>query len=153
MYKWVKFVHVIGFLVWSGSLIACLALLRRHMSAAGDTRDLLTDLERKFALSMDIGATVAIAAGVYLAVSKEAFGGQFNWFNVKGPDGKSMGVWLHMKSLFVLFLIGLHGFTRVKVGKFRKKESSSLPSFVMPASLLLLIIIVFLATVKPMSGM
>lgn len=154
MYKWIKVVHVIGFLMWSGGMVACLMLLQRRASTTGETRPLLADVARTFALMMDIGAAIAIAAGLYLALSKEIFGGAFNWFTVKGPEGKSAGVWLHMKLLFVVFLIGAHGFTRAKLGKIRRgNDDTTVPGFILPVALALIAIIVVMATVKPMSGL
>lgn len=153
MYKWIKVVHVIGFLMWSGSLVACLMLLQQQASTTGETRSLLTEIERKFALMMDIGATIAIGAGLYMALVKLPWLAQKNWFTAKGLEGKSMGVWLHMKLLFVVFLIGLHGFTRVKLGKIRKGTDTTVPGFALPVALFLIAIIIVMATVKPMSGL
>ena len=138
MYKWLKVVHVIGFLTWTGSLVACLSVLRRHGDVTGDARTLLSEIERKFALSMDIAATITIAAGLYIALGLD-----FNMF--KPPAG----VWLHIKSTLVFLLILVHGFTRMKVGKFRKNADETLPVFVLPVTFALLTGIVIFAVVKP----
>lgn len=141
MYEWIKAVHVIGFLTWTGSLVACLSLLRRHGDANEESVRLLTEIERKFALSMDIGAAIAIVAGVYLAVGFSPI----NWF-----DAKIFGPWLHIKSTLVVLLIAVHGFTRMKFGKIRKGEDTTMPSIVLPVTFALLTAIVIIATVKPL---
>lgn len=137
MYQWIKVVHVIGFLVWSGGLVACQALLRRQGKATGEARTVLGEVARKFALAMDIGAMTAIIAGLYLAV-----GFEFNAFKDGG--------WLHVKTTLVAVLLGVHGFSRVQVRKLRERPDATFPTIILLVTIALLAAIIIFATVKPM---
>jgi uncharacterized membrane protein len=67
-YNWVMAVHVIGFLMWAGTLMSCLFLLLGHQSVKESGRSALAAIERKVAIVMDASALVAIVAGLYLAL-------------------------------------------------------------------------------------
>jgi putative membrane protein len=136
-YNWVMAVHVFGFLMWAGTLMSCLFLLLGHQSVKESGRSALAAIERKVAIVMDASALVAIVAGLYLAL-----GFSFNAFK--------QGGWLHVKTLLVAGLVGLHVFTRIKVRKFRNAEISPLPGLVIPLTLILIAVIVVFGAVKPL---
>lgn len=137
-YQWVKAVHIFGFLLWTGSLAGCLLLLQGH-ARAGSAAAALAGMQRRTAIFMDIGATIALAAGFYLALGFPPI------------NAFKDGAWLHVKStLVVVGLVGIHVFTRIKVRKFRNGSINSLPNFVIPLTLILVAAIVVLAVVKPM---
>lgn len=134
-YNWVAAVHVLGFLLWTGALLSCLFLLLAHQNAQETGRSALGAIERKVAILMDASALVAIVAGLYLAV-----GFPINWFK--------QGGWLHVKTLLVAGLVGIHVFTRIKIRKFRNGEISPLPGLVIPLTLILITVIVVFGEVK-----
>lgn len=136
-FQWIKAAHVVGFLVWTGGLLSCVHLLRVHASIAAESYQIMSGVERKVAMVMDMGALVAIVSGLYLAL-----GGVLNAF--------TNGGWLHMKlAVVVLGLLGLHGYIRVKIRKFRNGQVAALPAFVYPATLAVIVIIAIIAAVKP----
>jgi uncharacterized membrane protein len=58
--------------------------------------------------------------------------------------------WFHAKlTLVVLGLLGMHGFLRVKVRKFRQGQVAPLPGFLLPLMLLLVFGILVLVRVQP----
>ncbi len=138
IFKWVKAVHVLGFLLWTGSLLTCLHLLAGHPETDDKGGNALTRLERRAGMMMDMGALVAIVAGLYLAL----WATPINFFTDGG--------WLHIKTTLVVGLVALHVIARVKVRKFRNGESKPLPSFVIPLTLVLITVIVIFAVVKPL---
>ena len=134
--QWAKALHVVGFILWTGGLLSCIHLLQAHQAAGSEGREALSSIQRKVAMMMEIGALVAIFAGLYLALS--------------GRNAFTEGGWLHAKlTLVVLGLFGLHGFIRVKIKKFRKGEVTSLPGWVQPVALVLIAVITIMVTVKP----
>lgn len=134
-YNWVLAVHAFGFVLWTGALMSTLFLLSSHHLAADSGRKGLERVERKAAMGMDIGALIAIVAGLYLAL-----GFDVNWFK--------QGSWLHIKTTLVAVLVGLHVFTRVKVRKFRNGAVSPISGYVIPLTLLLVAVIVVFGEVK-----
>lgn len=137
IYAWTKAVHVIGFLLWTGGLWSCVQLLRVHSGAPGEARQALSSIERKTAMFMDMGALLAIAAGLYLALGVT-------------PSAFKTGGWLHLKlTVVVLGLLSLHGYIRVKIRKFRNGQIMALPSFVHPVTLAVIALIAVIAVVKP----
>lgn len=137
LYQWTKAFHVVGFLLWTGSLLSCIYLLQAHQAAGEEGRQALSSVQRKAAMLMEIGALVAIVAGLYLAL-----GGGRNAFSGAG--------WLHAKlALVVLGLFGLHGFVRVKIKKFRNGEVAALPGWLQPAALVVIVVVAIMASVKP----
>jgi uncharacterized membrane protein len=114
---YVKAAHVLGFTLWIAGLATVYWLLRIHAAAPADARELLSSAERRIAMLMDLGATVAIVAGLVLA-----FGGPINAFKTGG--------WIHLKlTLVVLGILGVHGFVRVKVKRFRQGKLAEIPSW------------------------
>src|SRR5262245_9214323 len=106
-YSWLRVGHVFGFVCWIAGLITVLLLLRVHGVVEGPAREVLGRQERKAAVLMDGGATLAIICGLWLA-----FGGAVNAFKTGG--------WLHVKlTLVAIFLFGVHGWARVQIKRFR----------------------------------
>src|SRR5947209_8415530 len=94
--------HVVGFIVWLGNLYAiAVTLVARDASPEEAIKKRLGDLARTHGLTADIGATLAIASGLWLIAGAPTF-------YLHQP-------WLHMKlTLVALGILGLHGFLRVK---------------------------------------
>jgi putative membrane protein len=109
-YNWLRVGHVLGFVLWIGGMVALLQLLRVHGAVEGAARDVLARHERKVAVMMDVGATLTMVCGFVTAL-----GGTVNYFKT--------GAWLHIKlTLVALVIIGVHGWSRAQVRKFRNGE-------------------------------
>ena len=137
--NWIRVVHIIGFLMWTGGLISTLSLLIGVQSIAGDAHGGLSKIARKTALLMDIGALLTLVGGLYLA------------FGRAGDNAFKQGGWLHAKSTLVVGLIAIQVFTRIKVRKFRNGNIKPIPRFVIPLTLVLIAVIVIFGVVKPLS--
>jgi uncharacterized membrane protein len=113
--EWLLIGHIFGFVLWIGGLISVLQLLRAHSAVEGAARDVLSRQQRKAAMIMDAGATLTLVCGLW-----QALGGVPNQFTT--------GAWLHIKvTLVAVVLLGLHGYARGKVRKFRKGAVSAIP--------------------------
>jgi uncharacterized membrane protein len=114
-YAWVLVGHVFGFVVWIGGLLTCISLLHVHPRVEESHRAALTKTEKSVAMLMDMGATLAIACGLLLAL--------------KGPVNEfSHGSWLHLKlTAVVLGILSSHGMVRAKIKKFSNGEIKPLP--------------------------
>lgn len=121
--------------------MSCLFLLLGHQRAEESGRSALGAIERKAAILMDASALVAIVAGVYLALGLY-LPAEFR------VNAFKQGGWLHVKTLLVAGLVGIHVFTRIKIRKFRNGEISPLPGLVIPLTLILIAVIVMFGEVK-----
>ncbi len=127
-YGWLRVGHVIGFVAWIAGLVTVLQLLRVHGMVEGPAREVLTRQQRKVGILMDGGATLAMVCGFWMA-----FGGPINAFKTGG--------WLHMKlTLVALVLLGIHGWARVKMKRFRQGQ-------VQPVSQLITVVVLVAAAV------
>jgi putative membrane protein len=109
---WIRLVHFVGFIVWVGSLFGLIGMLREP-AGSDDARRLLVALTRRAARAMDIGATLAIAAGVILMI--------------KSPEPRVVKQpFFHVKLALAVGLIALHGFLRVRAGKLAKGDTRTL---------------------------
>ncbi len=112
---WFPTLHVVGIVLWVGGLTAVLALLHVHVQADAKTREVLTGVERRVAMLMDLGATLTIATGLYQAFTLV-------------PNAFKTGPWLHIKLTAVAIgLLSVHGIARVKIKKFRGGEIKPVP--------------------------
>jgi putative membrane protein len=136
--RWLNVGHIFGFVVWTGMLLAVMHALSAHARASDAARPALVELERRLALAMDIGATVAILFGVLKIVGPPA-----------GTAIFKNGGYMHMKLTAVVVLIGLHGFVRARVGKLRRGQPAPIPSWLVPAAHLLVLAIIIFVVVKP----
>jgi protoporphyrinogen IX oxidase len=104
MVAWTLVVHILGLTLWVGGLLVTTIALSRHaQETSSEGRAALARLERLFLRAMaDPGALLTIVAGITLISSNSSY-----YLHAS---------WLHIKFLFVLMLIGLHGWiaTRAK---------------------------------------
>lgn len=106
-YNWLRVGHVFGFVCWIAGMVTVLLLLRVHATVEGPAREVLARQERKAGALMDVGATLAIICGLWIALEKV-------------PSEFSRGAWLHVKlTLVAVFLFGIHGWSRVQIRAFR----------------------------------
>jgi uncharacterized membrane protein len=135
--QWMHALHVFGIVFWIGGMAACLQMLIHHGKATEAAREVLSGLERKTAMLMDMGALLAIGAGLALA-----FGQPYSPF--KG------GGWLHAKlTVVVVVVLGLHGFVRVQIRKFRDGQVKELPGFLLPVLIAVAFGVIVLPLVRP----
>jgi uncharacterized membrane protein len=126
---WVLAGHLLGMVLWMGTLFATYWMLRVHAHAPADARDKLTLMERSLALSMDVAATLAIGCGIFLVI-----------YPVEMIDGTIFSLpkpgWFHAKlAIVVLGILPVHGIVRGRIAKFSRGQSPTVPQW--PWSLLL----------------
>jgi len=99
-------VHIFGILLWVGGLlVTSMALTRHSQETSADARQALARLERIYLRGLaDVGALLVILAGISLIMTKPSY-------FLHAP-------WLHIKFVFVLLLIGLHGYVAVRAKRF-----------------------------------
>jgi len=97
MVPWILVVHIFGITLWvSGLLVTGMALVRHTQETAPEARQALARLERIYLRALaDVGAFLAIAAGITLVANNSSY-----YLHAR---------WLHIKFAFVLMLIVLHG--------------------------------------------
>jgi uncharacterized membrane protein len=111
VYSWLTAAHLIGVFFWIGGLMAVYWLLRIHSHAPADSHEKLILMERSLALMMDIAATLAIGAGLAMAIGGKLF------------SAPKMG-WLHIKlTVVVLGILSVHGMVRARVFPFQPGET------------------------------
>ena len=104
-----------GFVFWIGGMIGVLQLLRVHGAVEGAARDVLARHERKMAIFMDLGATLTLVCGFVMALGVT-------------PTHFARGGWLHIKlTIVAVAILGMHGWARVQVKRFRKGQVRPIP--------------------------
>jgi uncharacterized membrane protein len=145
MYQWLLTGHLIGVILWLGSLFAVYWLLRVHAQAPKDVLDKLTLMERSLALTMDLAATLAIGAGLAMALSKDGSHPTSNLFAAPGAG------WFHIKlTVVALGILPVHGMVRAKVGKFSRGQISNIPQWMWSLLLVAIVAIVILVIRGPL---
>jgi uncharacterized membrane protein len=138
-YAWVKSGHLIGVFLWIGGLFTVYWLLRMHASAAKETHEKFTLMERSLALMMDLAAALAIGCGIAMIFGQ---GQGVPNFLVQPHHG-----WFHIKlTVVVLGVLSVHGLVRAKIGKFGRGQISPVPAWawtVLLASVMAIVILVF----------
>lgn len=136
--QWMRVGHIFGFVMWIGTLYALFQILMAHAEAEESARGAFGPLEKRVAIAMDIGATLAIVFGVVLIV--------------KLPYGTALfkaGGFFHIKLTLAAALIGVHGFLRVKVKKFGRGEVKAPPAWLFPLMSVAVLSIVIMIIVRP----
>ena len=114
MVPWITAVHVFGDMLWVAGMLMTTLLVSRHAQEnSPEARATLTRLEKKSMRMMaDPGAALAILGGIGLVLTN--------------PSYYMQAAWLHVKLLFVVALIILHGFIGIDMkGVQRAGEASS----------------------------
>jgi putative membrane protein len=132
---YVRALHIFFVLAWAGSLVGLSFILAQHAKSAEGARNDFIELEKGTAMAMDISAMLAMAAGVYMLVSV--------------PGIMKSGGWIHAKLTLVVVLLGLHGFQRARVAKYKRGEVKANPGWIIPAVELTIFALVMLAAAKP----
>lgn len=141
MYLWLLAAHLIGVFLWIGAMFATYWLLRIHVQAPKDVHDKLTLMERSLAMVMDLGATLAIGVGIWMAVIHDYDHPTSSLFTAPHSG------WFHTKLLIVLLgVLSVHGMVRAKVGKLSRGVSTNVPQWawsLLLASIVAIVILVF----------
>jgi uncharacterized membrane protein len=146
MQQWLLSGHLIGVILWLGSMFAVYWLLRLHAQAPKDVLEKLTLMERSLALTMDLAATLAIVCGLGMAFSKG--GTTHPTSNLFAAPGAA---WFHIKlTVVVLGILPVHGMVRAKVGKFGRGQISSVPQWMWSLLLVSIVLIVILVIRGPL---
>jgi protoporphyrinogen IX oxidase len=97
MIAWILVAHVFGITLWvSGLLVTTIALSRHTQETAAESREAMARMERLFLRGLaDPGALLTLLAGVTVIANNPAY-----YLHAR---------WLHIKLLFVLMMIVLHG--------------------------------------------
>ncbi len=132
---YVRAFHIFAVLAWAGALVGLSFILMQHSKAADGAHADFVELEKNTAMAMDIFAMIALACGVYMLVSI--------------PGIMKSGGWIHAKLTLVVVLLGLHGFQRMRVGKYKRGEVKPNPGWIIPAVEATIFAIVILAAAKP----
>lgn len=135
-YLWTKLVHFVGFIIWVGAMFALVQMMREPVGASEDARRVLVNLSKRAGRAMDIGAALAIAAGVILLIKSPARPGQQPYF--------------HVKLALAAGLVGLHGFVRVRAGKLAKGDTRALGPAPLAVAVLLVLGILAMVVVGPL---
>jgi uncharacterized membrane protein len=145
MYQWLLAGHLIGVILWMGSIFSVYWLLRLHAQAPKDVLEKLTLMERSMALTMDIAAALAIVCGLGMAFSKAGTHPTSNLFVAPGA------AWFHIKlTLVVLAILPIHGFIRGRVAKFGRGLSPTVPQWIWSLLLVAIVVIVVLVIRGPL---
>lgn len=139
-YPWLLVGHLIGVFIWLGTMFAVYWLLRIHANAPKDVLDKLTLMERSLAMTMDLGATLAIGCGLTMAL---VHAGDHPTTTLFGAPGAG---WFHIKlTVVVLGILSVHGLVRARVGKFSRGVIKPVPSWpwnVLLASIVAVVVLV-----------
>jgi putative membrane protein len=134
--KWFMALHFYAFLTWVGSMIGCAFILRAHGAASSGAYSDFVKLEKGVGIAMDVGATIAIIAGLVML-----FG--LHMLPLK------QGGWMHAKLTCVAGLIGIHVVSRIKIRRFRDGDVRPLAAWHIPVLEILVLATIVLAVVRP----
>lgn len=133
--NYVRALHIFAVLAWAGGLIGLTFILRQHAKAAEGAHKDFVELEKATAMAMDLFAAVAISTGVIMII--------------KTPGLMSGNGWMHAKLTLIVVLLGMHGFQRARVGKYKRGDITPNPGWIIPAIEATVFAIVVLAAAKP----
>lgn len=123
LYPWLRIAHIVGIVLWVGGLVSVLSLLKAHGQAPAAARDALIAVEKKTAILLDIGATLSIGVGLFLAFASPKF----------ATNAFASGGWFHIKlTLAVLGILVPHIVARRTMRKFRQGQVAPLPGWLLP---------------------
>lgn len=141
-YLWIKAIHVFGFILWTGSLLALANMLRGNAEASEAGFADLVRIERRAAMVMDMGAMLAIASGLAMILQTRNAGDA--WVMKHG--------WMHIKLTLVVAVLAGHGYVRVKVGKARRGDRGGIGAAVPMILGLLVLAIAIVAVARPIGA-
>jgi len=145
VYRWLLTGHLIGVILWVGSMFSVYWLLRLHAQAPKDVHEKLTLMERSLAMTMDIAAMLAMVCGLGMAFSH---GGTHPTSNLFAAPGAG---WFHIKlTAVVLGVLPVHGMVRGKIAKFGRGQMSTVSQGMWSLLLIAIVVIVVMVIRGPM---
>ena len=101
-------------------------------------------MERSLALTMDVAATLAIGAGLVMALTKNGDHPTANLFATPGAG------WFHLKlTAVVLGILPVHGIVRGRIAKFSRGATPTVPQWLWSLLLVAIVLIVWLVIFRP----
>lgn len=140
-YLLIKSLHIIAVISWMAGMFYLPRLYVYHVGATPEQAKLLVVMERKL-LKVIINPAM---------IATFIFGGLLVYYYISLGMLKNAG-WLHTKLLLVFIMAGIHGFLSAARKKFERGENTKTEKFwriFNEVPVLLMIIIVILAVVKP----
>jgi len=139
---WVLAAHLLGVILWVGTMFATYWLLRIHAHAPKDVHERLTLMERSLAMTMDIAATLAIGGGIFLIIKPVEY--EQNLFATPHQG------WFHVKlAVVVLGVLPVHGMIRARIKKFSQGKLTPVPQWLWSLLLAAISAIVILVIKRP----
>lgn len=139
---WVLTAHLIGVILWIGSMFATYWLLRIHSHAPKDVEEQLTLMERSLALTMDIAAALAIGCGIVLIINPV----EYDTTIFAAPKSG----WFHVKlTVVVLGILPVHGMIRARIKKYGQGKITPMPQWLWSLLLAAISAIVILVIKRP----
>jgi putative membrane protein len=136
MVSWMIVAHVFGIMFWVGGLLMATRSLMQHtVETSAEARKALASLERKcLRLMADPGALLTILAGAALVASN--------------PHYYLHAPWLHIKLVFVLGLIGMHGIVGVRTKRYAEGRIQLQPrqAFLLFLAVAVIFLLILIAT-------
>ncbi len=141
---WLLTGHLIGVILWMGSLFTVYWLLRFHTQAPAAAHDKLVLMERAMAMVMDLGATLAMGCGFAMAFMPGRMHPTGTIFGMPGAG------WFHIKlTLVVLGILSVHGIVRGRVAKFSRGQTPTVPSWLWSVLLVAIVGIIVMVVRGP----
>lgn len=140
--RWLLAFHVVGVVMWMGSLMALSRLLGYHTREPASVRPRFSFVEGRLDLGGAVpGALLTLLTGLGILAVEPA-----GWFRAAG--------WLHTKLLLVFLVAGLHAGLRIRYRRLARQRADQPISRAFFAAAhgtigLLLLVIVILAVVRP----
>jgi putative membrane protein len=136
MVAWTLVAHIFGLVLWVGGLlVTTIAMGRQTGELSPEARAALGKLQRILLRGMaDPGALITIVAGIILISTNRAY--------------YLHALWLHIKLVFVILLILLHGFVAMRSKRLASGQESSQPSqarFLFASILVVFLLILIIA--------
>ncbi|MHC4831017.1 MAG: CopD family protein, partial [Planctomycetota bacterium] len=117
---WVSALHIIGVVLWFGSLLQVTRMLKTHANAPEGAHETLTGIERRTQLLIGIpGLVITIGMGLVLLLH----GGGAKFYMKQG--------WFHMKLTVVLIALIVEVMLFFKIRAFAKQPGTKLAPLLM----------------------
>jgi protoporphyrinogen IX oxidase len=135
LYLWVKAFHVLGVTLWIAGLLTALHLLTVASKAPAQSPEEFHRREGSVGRFLDAGSGLAILTGI--------------WMLLQSLDLLRGAGFMHAKLTLVLGLLGLHGYVRAQLKRFRTGRGKSVPAALFPTVIAVTGVIIVLILVRP----
>lgn len=135
LYLWVKAFHVLGITLWISGLLTALHLLTAASKEPAQTPEEFQRREGSIGRFLDAGSGLAIVTGLWMLLSV--------------PSILTGAGFMHAKLTLVLGLLGLHGYVRAQLKRFRTGRGKPISHALLPVVVILTACIAVLILVRP----